>query len=93
MEWPQELLDIFKEDEFVNVHPTQPKVTEDDRVTEGFRQVNEWYRVHRREPGCVDVERQERTYANMLRGFREIEWKRELLRPMDEFNLLDGEAV
>lgn len=92
MEWPQELLDIFKEEEFVNVHPTQPKVTEDDRVKEVFRLINDWYDVHRREPKA-SAERPERSYAMQLKGIRDSEWKRELLRPMDEFNLLDGEAV
>lgn len=92
MEWPQELLDIFKEEEFVNVHPTQPKTTIDDRVREVFRQINDWYDVNRREPNA-NAERPERSYAMQLKGIRDSEWKRELLRNMDKFNLLDGEWV
>lgn len=90
MEWPQELLDIFEEREFADVHPTQPKATIDDRIKEAFRQINVWYRIHHREPQ-VAAERPERSYAMQLRGFRASEWKRELLRHWDEFNLLDEE--
>lgn len=90
MEWPKELLEIFEEPEFVNVHPTQPKTTIDDRVKEAFFHINEWYKENHREP-LASADRPERSYAMQLKGFRESEWKRELLRNLDEFNLLDEE--
>lgn len=90
MEWPKDLLEIFDEPEFVSVHPSQPKTTIDDRIKEAFIQINKWYKIHQREP-LATSERPERSYAMQLKGFRESEWKRELLRNLDEFNLLDEE--
>ena len=90
MEWPKDLLDIFEEEEFINVHPTQPKATIDDRIKAAFVEINKWYKTNEREPS-VDAERPERSYAMQLKGIRESEWKRELLRHLDEFNLLDEE--
>jgi len=89
MQWPQELLDIFNEPEFTNVHPTT-KATADDRIKEAFLTINDWYKANEREPS-IDAERPERTYAMQLKGIRETDWKREYLREWDEFNLLDGE--
>ncbi|MDD4514829.1 hypothetical protein [Massilibacteroides sp.] len=91
MDWPKDLLDIFDEPEFANTHPISPKMTADDRIKEAFLAINEWYSVHRREPS-IDADRPERTYAMQLKGIRETDWKREYLRTLDEFNLLDGEV-
>lgn len=91
MEWPQELLDIFNEQEFVNVRPTSPKATADDRIKDAFRAINDWYKVNQREPS-IEAERPERNYAMQLKGIRETDWKREYLREWDEFNLIDGEV-
>lgn len=88
MDWPNELLEIFEEPEFVNIHPTEQKVTIDDRIKEAFRLINDWYKKNHREP-LVTAERPERSYAMQLKGFRESEWKRELLRELDVFNLLN----
>lgn len=90
MEWPQELLDIFNETEFANVHPTTPKATADDRIKEAFLAINDWCRDNNREPS-IEAGRPERTYAMQLKGIREVDWKRESVRKWDEFNLLDGE--
>ena len=90
MEWPQELLEIFDEPDFANVHPSAPKATASDRVKEAFLTINNWYKLNKREPS-INAERPERTYAMQLKGFREIDWKREYLRKWDEYNLLDGE--
>lgn len=89
MEWPQELLDIFNESEFANVHPAS-KATADDRIKDAFLAINSWYKTNNREPS-LEAERPERTYAMQLKGIRETDWKREYVRKWDEFNLLDGE--
>lgn len=90
MEWPQDLLDIFNEPEFVNVHPATPKATTDDRVLDAFLAINDWHKINQREPSMA-AERPERSYAMQLKGIRETDWKREYVRKWDEFNLLDGE--
>jgi hypothetical protein len=90
MEWPQELLEIFNEPEFVNVHPNSPRATTQDRIREAFRLINEWYREYQREPEET-AERPERTYAIQLKRLRKNDGDREYLREWDEFNLLDME--
>lgn len=91
MEWPQELLEIFNEPEFANIHPSVPRSTTDDRLREGFMSISAWYKENGREP-LLDAERSERTFAIQLKGIRETDWKRETLRKLDEFNLLDGQS-
>lgn len=88
MEWPADLLLIFEEEEFVNVHPTSPRGNADDRLKEAFRNINIWYREKKQEPQFDGV-REERSLAMQLKGIRETDWKRETLRRLDEFNLLD----
>ena len=90
MEWSQDLIAIFDEPEFVNVHPTTQKSTADDRIKEAFLAINDWYRDNKREPSN-EAGRPERTYAMQLKGIREMDWKREFVRQWDEFNLLDVE--
>lgn len=91
MEWPEDLLEIFKEPEFRDVHPAVSGGNADERIKEKFQAIIRWYEENRREPSET-APRPERMYAQQLKGFRETDWKRELLRPFDQFNLLDGEV-
>ncbi len=89
MEWPKELIEILDEPFFDNVQLPTPRVTIDDRLKQTFQEINDWYKEHQAEPR-IDASRPERGYANSLKGIRETAWKREALRHMDIYHLLDN---
>ena len=90
MEWPEELLRIFEDPLFVNVHPRPPKPTMEDVVREGFKSICEWSKEHnKRAPRMDKANRDEWLLAKRLKGIIDDDYRRELLRYEDEFNLLD----
>lgn len=90
MEWPEDLLDILNEPFFDNVQLLTPRATIDDRLKQAFQEINDWYQEHNKEPQ-IDAPRPERGYANNLKGIRATAWKREALKPMDIYHLLDND--
>ena len=90
MEWPEDLLRIFEDPLFVNVHPKMPKPTENDMVREGFRNICNWSRTHeKRAPKLDKRHKDEWLLARRLQGIINDDAKREMLRTEDDLNLLD----
>ncbi len=90
MEWPYELLDIFSDPLFVNVHPAVPKQTADDRLKYGFKQICEWSSKHK---GCAPMmnhqDVKEYQLATRLKSIINDDGKREALRGLDTYDLLN----
>jgi len=90
MEWPEELLHIFEDPLFANVHPRAPKPTTEDVVREGFKAICKWSSEHNNRAPRMDKEnRDEWLLAKRLKGIIDDDSRREMLREDDEFNLLD----
>jgi hypothetical protein len=90
MEWPEDLLRIFEDPLFANVHPRAPKPTEEDVVRDGFRKLCQWSREHeQRAPRMDKRNREEWLLARRLQGIIEDDARREMLRAEDEYKLLD----
>ena len=90
MEWPDNLLRIFEDPIFVNVHPRPPKPTEDDVVKEGFRSICQWSKEHgHRAPKLDKKNKDEWRLARRLQGIIDDDARREMLRKEDEYKLLD----
>jgi hypothetical protein len=90
MEWPEELLEIFKDPLFANVHPASHRQTADDRLKSGFKQICEWSATHN---GCAPAMNhqniKEYQLAMRLKAIIDDDGKRESLREMDTFGLLN----
>ncbi len=90
MEWPEDLVEIFNDPLFANVHPKAPKQTPEDVVREGFRAIVEWSKAHsQRAPRLKKEHRDEWLLAKRLQGIIEDDARREMLRAEDEYKLLD----
>lgn len=90
MEWPEDLLNIFEDPLFANVHPKTPKPTPEQVVREGFRAIVAWSKEHSgRAPKMNKEHREEWLLARRLKGIIEDDARREVLRKEDEFKLLD----
>lgn len=91
MEWPKELLKIFEDPLFANIHPDVPKMNADDRLKEGFKEICDWYEEHQKLPS-KKASMKEHRLAIRLETICNTDWKREALRPLDKYNLLDMES-
>ena len=90
MEWPKDLLQIFADPLFANVHPRAPRPTEDEVVRVGFQELCQWSSVHGGAVPKMDKRnRSEWLLARRLQGIIEDDRRRELLRANDEYGLLD----
>ena len=90
MEWPEDLLRIFDDPLFSNVHPRPTKPTAADREKEGFMEICNWSRDHqKRAPRINSDDMQEWRLARRLKGIVDDDARRERLRNEDEYNLLD----
>lgn len=90
MEWPEDLLRIFDDPLFANVHPRPTKPTTADREKEGFIEISNWSRDHqKRAPRINSDDMQEWRLARRLKGIVDDDARRERLRNEDVYNLLD----
>lgn len=90
MEWPEDLLRIFEDPLFANVHPRLPRPTEDDVVRDGFRELCQWSASHNGLVPKMDKRnRQEWLLARRLQGIIDDDRRREMLRTEDKYGLLD----
>lgn len=90
MEWPEDLVQIFADPLFANVHPKAPKQTPEQVVREGFRAIVAWSRDHsHRAPRMNKEHRDEWLLAKRLKGIIEDDARREMLRKEDEYKLMD----
>ena len=90
MEWPKDLVQIFADPLFANVHPRAPRPTEDDVVRIGFTELCKWSALHgERAPRMDKQNRAEWLLARRLQGIIEDDRRRELLRTEDKYGLLD----
>lgn len=90
MDWPEDLLQIFNDPLFANVHPRPAKPTTADREKEGFLEITRWSEDHqKRAPRINSDDMQEWRLARRLKGIVDDDARRERLRSEDEYNLLD----
>ena len=90
MEWPKDLLQIFDDPLFANVHPKLPKPTTEEVEREGFQTICQWSKGHNGRAPRMDKEhRDEWLLAKRLKGIIDDDVRRERLRNEDEYNLLD----
>ena len=90
MDWPEDLLQIFADPLFVNVHPRATRPTEDEIVRTGFKELCRWSALHSgRAPKMDKRNRAEWMLARRLQGIVEDDRRREMLRADDEYGLLD----
>ncbi len=90
MEWPKDLLEIFDDPLFANVHPKAPKQTPEQVVRDGFLAICQWSKAHQgRAPRMNKEQREEWLLAKRLKGIIEDDARREILRNEDKLNLLD----
>ncbi|MBR1462060.1 MAG: hypothetical protein IJ604_01600 [Prevotella sp.] len=88
--WPEDLLRIFEDPLFANVHPRVPKPTEEEVVRDGFRVLCQWSSRHQGAAPRMDKRnRDEWLLARRLQGIIEDDARREMLRAEDEYKLLD----
>lgn len=91
MEWPEDLLRIFSDPLFANVHPRPPKPTEEEVVRDGFRKICQWSSNHdKRAPKMDKSNKEEWLLARRLQGIINDDARREMLRAVDEYHLLDS---
>lgn len=89
----KKLLDLFENDPLglLNIRPTaSPVRNEEERLVASFLEINSFYRKNNREPeqgGGI----QEHQLFSRLRSLRENPVKVELLKPYDDFELLNFE--
>lgn len=89
-DWPQDLLDIFEDPLFANVHPKAPKQTPEEVVREGFGMITAWSMRHdKRAPRMNRERRDEWLLAKRLKGIIDDDVRREMLRTEDKLHLLD----
>jgi len=88
-EWPKDLLELFKDPLFKDVHSPEPKITDQDRIKSSFLSINRWVEEQGRVPDKTAVVRPERSYGIQLDGIRNVEWKRRAMKPYDVYHLLD----
>ncbi len=92
MEWPDELIKIFDDPLFANVHPAVPKQTADDRLKEGFMEICAWFEYNDRNvPRITSGDMTEFKLASRLKSIINDDARRESLRSLDKYNLLDIE--
>ena len=90
----KKLLDLFENDPLglLNIKPaSSPLRNEEERLVASFLEINNFYRNNNREPaqgGGI----QEHQLFSRLRSLRENPLKVELLKPHDDFDLLDIEV-
>lgn len=90
MEWPEDLIQIFEDPLFANVHPKLPKQTTEEVIKEGFLSICQWCKEHGGRAPRMDKEhRDEWLLAKRLKGIIDDDVRREKLRIEDEYNLLD----
>ncbi len=76
----------------LDVKPKQgAAMTEDERLSESFFEINDFYRSHEREPENDLANMQEAKLAMRLNGLRKDPVKMEALADLDEFNLLQSQ--
>ena len=81
--------DIFNDDDFglLNSKENKPIVkTERDRLIESFEEINIFFEKNNREPSGNGMS--EMRLMMRLKGFRDEESKKRILKPFDKFNLL-----
>lgn len=90
MEWPEDLVQIFEDPLFANVHPKLPKPTTEEVIKEGFQAICQWSKEHQgRAPRMSKEHRDEWLLAKRLKGIIDDDSRRERLRNEDVYNLLD----
>ena len=90
MDWPEDLLQIFADPLFANVHPRAPKATEDDVVRIGFKELCQWSALHcGLAPKMDKRNRAEWLLARRLQGIIDDDRRREMLRADDTYRRLD----
>lgn len=74
--------------------PVKPRpVTTEDRLTRGFLEIVEFYRVHGREPSSTTMDISERKLGARLDGFRATPDRAEQVVEYDEFGLLTPKEI
>lgn len=90
MDLDKELLKIFEDPLFANVHPRPPQPTENDVVREGFQAICRWSKEHGgRAPRLDRSNKEEWLLARQLQGIIADDSKLEMLRGDDNFTLLE----
>lgn len=87
----EKLKELIDDDDLglLDVKPKQgAAMTEDERLSESFFEINDFYRNHEREPENDLANMQEAKLAMRLSGLRKDPVKMEVLADLDEFNLL-----
>jgi hypothetical protein len=86
---PKTLDDIFDDDDFgllnSNNKPSTNK-TDEDRLIDSFEEINTFFKKNNREPSTSGMS--EYNLLARLKGFRNDERKKKILKPFDRFNLL-----
>ena len=86
MDWPEKLLEIFKDPLFADVRPKSKTPTPDDRMAQKLLEINKWYAANGHEPMESGSSIQERMLANSLKALRKQ--ANDSLRQYDEYQLL-----
>ena len=83
------LNDIFENDPLgiLEVRPTQPIPTPDDRLRVSFEEINSFFEIYNKEPQKT-TDMKERGLFSRLKGIKENPTKIEALKQYDRFNLL-----
>ena len=87
MDWPQDLLEIFDDPMFYDVHPKAAKPTIDERFLHTLNEVEDWVKVHGRRPERAGDLEEKIMYSKLVGLQRHSETQR--LREYDRWNLLE----
>lgn len=85
--------DIFDDDDFGLLNQKEKPAnikTDEDRLIESFEEINAFYEKNNTEPSTSSMS--EYSLSARLKGFRNNDSKKKILKPFDRFNLL-GEVV
>ena len=75
-----------------DIKPKNPIISEDDRLLASFEEINEFFKIHKREPQKSSDMHERRLYAR-LKGIIEDAKKVEFLKKYDRYNLLEEDNV
>lgn len=85
--------DIFDDDDFGLLNQKEKSAnikTDEDRLIDSFEEINEFYEKNNTEPSTGSMS--EYSLSARLKGFRNNDSKKKILKPLDRFNLL-GEVM
>ncbi len=82
---------ILEDDDtgLLNIKPKRSAITVDERLLQSFRQINDFYRKHNREPQSNPASILEFQLFNRLKALRSSLEKCQALQEVDEFHLLN----